>query len=195
MSSICLQSERAQGKQEAKECMTLQVEMLGGQTEGGPLILQCLVISFLFNTFCPISHLFLGCLSLNEYSFPQQIAVHHGNLDVGVCCSRWGTSSWLNRFSLILTTTVSCRSVKGSFCPHLSPAISNLLFPALSLLAVGGIMLLITNMQVGADALTLTCPLNLGFSWWIFSFFSNDFKVSLFTQNEDLPFWQKMTWS
>lgn len=44
---------------------------------------------------------------------------------------------------------ISLYTVAALILAFVVPAISNMLFPALSLLAVGGIMLLITNMQVG----------------------------------------------
>lgn len=117
-------------------------------------------------------------LSIRWVSFPHQMSLHHGHLDAGLCHSRWKSIFVCCCFDLFQTfiselkkqtktdVTVADAHFLFSFfffSFFYLPASSSLLFPALSVLAVGGIMFLITNMQVQKQKLTLEkgyfCPL------------------------------------
>lgn len=90
-------------------------------------------------------------LDNTRISFSHQISLHHGHLDGGCVDCRYifhvfvSNSCQHTRPETLLMTGVHSHCSSFYLLP---PALANLLFPALSLLAVGGILLLVTNMQV-----------------------------------------------
>lgn len=60
-----------------------------------------------------------GTSELKWFSFPQQIAIHRGSFDVGVCCTRWKTSFWFYWFWLNQLCLSTVKVLKVVFYPAL----------------------------------------------------------------------------
>lgn len=148
MSSICLQSERAQENRRPRNEAT-GWDVGRANTKRSTHVAVSSQFIFIQHF---LSHLTLifGMSEFKWIFFPPTDR-----------CTPWQPWCWRLLFQVrnvflvapVLTDSYyHCQLLQcwRFFFPHFSSAISNLLFPALSLLAVGGIMLLITNMQVGA---------------------------------------------
>lgn len=163
--------------QPPEECKYLQDEMWEGKEDKHKDVHSYVVASthliFVQHSISYLAVIF-GTSELKWFSFPQQIAIHRGSFDIGVCCTRWKTSFWLYWFWLNQLCLSTVKVLKVVFSPALFSHLQHALPRSLP---AGSRWHHVTDHQHAGNAVALalehTCPLNIGLGWYIYCPISN----------------------